>query len=549
MKTLLRVAGLVAGLLAGEAGAADILYSTYLPTIPTASMPGVTDYYTLVQGGAMKKVAGTSLLYNSNNLSDVANAATALGNLNGLSRALASGNIFVGSGGVAVAAAPSGDVASIGPTGTFALQTTGVLGTSCTNCNLTYDPKGRITVASNGSGGTGGISGLTTGQLGIAGSSTTLTSSVPFGATGNSTVVETDSGGHISNTLITGLPAANIATGTSGATLGLLNANLTFSGGLHFTGLVAGTQVSCLGLDNTNTVVPLNGACNTGAGAAVSITAADKGITITPSPLTGTGTIGTAVQYNTQAGASYTLVPGDAGGVILRTNGSAQTDTLPDTGTTGFGAGWSAILQTAAAGDTLSRTTASTINNLTSIKLGAYQAASLTSAATNVYYAMLGVPQPPGQAGTTVLRDDMTWATFGTAGAAATGTSGHTLPYLDGSNTWSGTQTLGSTVGSINAQPSATTYTLTASDCGQTIRFGAATAVTVTTLNSLVAGCSIAVLQAGAGQVTIAAGAGTTFHSVNTYTKTKAQYAIVGLFVDTNVGGAAADYIMTGDGV
>src|SRR5271166_3862640 len=55
------------------------------------------------------------------------------------------------------------------------------------------------------------ITGLTSGQLGIAGSASSFTSSIAFGATGNSTIVETDSGGHISNTLITGLPNANLA--------------------------------------------------------------------------------------------------------------------------------------------------------------------------------------------------------------------------------------------------------------------------------------------------------------------------------------------------
>jgi hypothetical protein len=47
-------------------------------------------------------------------------------------------------------------------------------------------------------GGSGGISGLTAGRLGVAGSPTTLTSSQAFSATpGNSTIVESDSGGTI----------------------------------------------------------------------------------------------------------------------------------------------------------------------------------------------------------------------------------------------------------------------------------------------------------------------------------------------------------------
>lgn len=127
------------------------------------------------------------------------------------------------------------------------------------------------------------------------------------------------------------------------------------------------------------------------------------------------------------------------------------------------------------------------------------------------------------------------------------GTNGHVLPYLDGSNTWSGTQTFGPVVGTVSTQ-SGTTYTLTATDCGTTILFTSASAITLTTLNSLPPGCAIAIEQAGAGQVTIADGTGAAHHSPHGFSKTYGQYAILGLFVDTNAGGSAADYIITGDG-
>ncbi|KAA0695643.1 hypothetical protein DTW90_21950 [Neorhizobium sp. P12A] len=129
----------------------------------------------------------------------------------------------------------------------------------------------------------------------------------------------------------------------------------------------------------------------------------------------------------------------------------------------------------------------------------------------------------------------------------STGTLGHTLPYLDGSNTWSGTQTFGPVVGTISTQ-TGTSYTLAAADCGTTIRFTSNSPVTLTTLNSLPPGCSVAVEQVGSGQVTIAAGAGTTQHSPHNYTKTYGLYAILGLFVDLNTGGAAAEFIVSGDG-
>jgi hypothetical protein len=139
----------------------------------------------------------------------------------------------------------------------------------------------------------------------------------------------------------------------------------------------------------------------------------------------------------------------------------------------------------------------------------------------------------------------------GGASAAETwtsvGASGHALPFLDGANVWSGTQTFGSVLGTVSTQSGAT-YTLAAGDCGTTILFTASSAVTVTTTSSLPKGCSIAIEQGGGGQIAIAAGTGATQHSAHGFTKTFGQYAILGVFVDTNAGGSAADVIITGDG-
>lgn len=133
------------------------------------------------------------------------------------------------------------------------------------------------------------------------------------------------------------------------------------------------------------------------------------------------------------------------------------------------------------------------------------------------------------------------------ANGPSAGTSGHVLPFLDGSNTWSGTQTFGPVIGAVSTQ-SGTSYALAATDCGTTILFTNSSTISVTTLNSLPVGCTIAIEQQGGGQVTITAGNGATQHSAHGYTKTYGQYAILGLFVDTNAGGSAADVIITGDG-
>lgn len=128
-----------------------------------------------------------------------------------------------------------------------------------------------------------------------------------------------------------------------------------------------------------------------------------------------------------------------------------------------------------------------------------------------------------------------------------TGSSGHVLPFLDGSNTWSGTQTFGPVIGAVSMQSGAS-YTLAATDCGTTILFTSSSPIALTTLNALPAGCSIAIEQGGTGQITINPGSGATQHSSHNYTKTFGQYAILGLFVDINTGGAAANIIITGDG-
>lgn len=124
----------------------------------------------------------------------------------------------------------------------------------------------------------------------------------------------------------------------------------------------------------------------------------------------------------------------------------------------------------------------------------------------------------------------------------AVGTSGATLPLLNGVNTWGGTQTFGATVAGLTTQ-SGTTYTLAATDCGTILRLSNAASITLTLPNSLAVGCVVAVEQAGAGQVTASIGAGSTLHSSHGFTKTAGQYAIIGLTVD-----AAGIYILSGDG-
>ena len=162
------------------------------------------------------------------------------------------------------------------------------------------------------------------------------------------------------------------------------------------------------------------------------------------------------------------------------------------------------------------------------------------AAATNYN---LNLPATAGNAGDVLTSgggsNPQTWT--------PTGGVGHVLPYLDGNNTWSGVQTLGPVMGSVSTQ-SGTSYMLVATDCGTTIVFTNNSPVTLTTLNSLPPGCTVAIEQGGDGQITISPGAGAVQHSAHGFTKTYGRYAILGLFVDSNAGGTSASFIITGDG-
>lgn len=134
-------------------------------------------------------------------------------------------------------------------------------------------------------------------------------------------------------------------------------------------------------------------------------------------------------------------------------------------------------------------------------------------------------------------------------GTAYTGSAAVTNWGIDltHANTWSGTQTFGPVMGTVSTQ-AATSYTLAATDCGTTIRFTNASAITLTLPDSIAAGCSVALLQVGAGQVTPTVSGGASLNSRPGYTKTAGQWALVGLTIDSNAG-SAAHYVLTGDGV
>lgn len=97
-----------------------------------------------------------------------------------------------------------------------------------------------------------------------------------------------------------------------------------------------------------------------------------------------------------------------------------------------------------------------------------------------------------------------------------------------------------------NAQ-TGTTYTLQASDSGKVVECTNGSAITVTLPNSLAVGFCCTIVQGGAGQITLSAASGANLRNRQSHTKTAGQWAGATLYVRTNSGGSAAEYVLNGD--
>lgn len=90
-----------------------------------------------------------------------------------------------------------------------------------------------------------------------------------------------------------------------------------------------------------------------------------------------------------------------------------------------------------------------------------------------------------------------------------------------------------------------TTYTVQTSNAGKVIECDNASAITVTVPNNLPVGFNCIIAQVGAGQVTVSAGASATQRAYGG-SKTAGQWAEIALRVRANVGGSAAEYVVSG---
>lgn len=272
-------------------------------------------------------------------------------------------------------------------------------------------------------------------------------------------------------------------------------------------------------------------AVNTGTVSSIATSCGVTGGTITT-----TGTIKAIATPNAQTGTSYAVLDADCGKAVTLSNAAAVAVSIAQAGTAGsFASGWFATISNQGAGLVTITPATSTINGAATLTLKQFQSVDLWTDGAN-YFAATGRP-------TSVACADLT--NGGTACTAATGTSGHTLPFLDGANIFSGTQTFGNVFGTVSTQ-SGTTYTLASTDCGTEVVFTNPAAVTVTIPATLTTGCNIAILQTtAAGQVTVTGTAvsAATLHSGHSYTKTFGQWSIIGINIYTT--GVA---ILTGDG-
>lgn len=100
--------------------------------------------------------------------------------------------------------------------------------------------------------------------------------------------------------------------------------------------------------------------------------------------------------------------------------------------------------------------------------------------------------------------------------------------------------------GDLNAQ-TGTTYTLVAADTGKVVEITNASAITLTMPNNLPVGWCCTVVQGGAGQISFSPASGAFRRNRQGHTRTAGQWGMTTLYVRTNAGGTAAEYVLGGD--
>ena len=238
----------------------------------------------------------------------VVTSTTNVANLNASSL---SGNTFHIPGPIGDTTPGSGNFTSGGFTGTLSTNITG--STQCVHASSTGILSG--TGSDCGAGTGGGVGTSTNGQLLI--NSSGSIAGLNVGTTGVSTVVETNSSGLIANSLISGLPNADLANssvtiGSTNVALGATAASLSgltgigsttgsFTGNLT-TNITGSTQ--CVHVSSTGILSGTGADCNTASSGLSGMTAGQIPIAATPTTITSsqvTGTTGNSVILQTDA--------------------------------------------------------------------------------------------------------------------------------------------------------------------------------------------------------------------------------------------------------
>lgn len=99
------------------------------------------------------------------------------------------------------------------------------------------------------------------------------------------------------------------------------------------------------------------------------------------------------------------------------------------------------------------------------------------------------------------------------------------------------------------ATPSTKTgnYTVTSADDGLVLEYDSTSAGQFTLPANAAVGFSILVCQVNTAQVQVVAASGATLRQRSSYSKTAGQWAVLTAYCRKNVGGSAAEYVLSGD--